>query len=84
MHFHKGRVFRVYANEDANDAVYTCNSNGPKESCDNYHGPFSLSGKDTNEVNPRANYVYTENEPLGYASDVSLIGTMDAENMVFF
>ena len=84
MHFHKGRVFRVYANYDENDWVYTCNSEEPTGSCDDYHGVFSKSGKMSGEVNPRENYVYNENEVMGYSTDVSSIGTMDETNMVFF
>lgn len=84
VHFHKNRVFRVYENEDANDKVYTCNSNGFTKSCENYHGPYSLSGKQNGEVNPRQNYVYNEYEVMGYSTDVSSFGTMDPTDMVFF
>lgn len=36
------------------------------------------------ESNPRENYVYNEYVIMGYSTDVTTIGTMDADNMVFF
>lgn len=69
VYIHKGRVFRVYENITEEDLVYYCHD----DSCNTKHGPYSSAGKSSGTELDKTNYLYNDDDLVGFTTDASTV-----------